>query len=309
MPKRFFQNRAIMAKIDVTYGVDPTPTGAANAMQAVNVTFNPSVGEEVSRDLLLSYMGHQGVILVGSYATLTFDIEIAGSGTAGTPPACGPLLRACALQEVITAATDVKYKPISTLQESVTIYINVDGVNHILLGCRGNLKFGFTPKGIPRFTFDMTGLLGTIADIPKPALTLTAFKKPVPVSKANTTFSLHGLTGACEGVTFDLGNQIEPRFLIGAESIEHVDRQMTGSAVMEAVLLAQKNWFQIADSHTTGVLALQHGLQAGNIFKADAGAIQIGRPSYGETQKIINNTLPLMALPTVGNDEVTLTFM
>ncbi|MBW8322189.1 MAG: hypothetical protein K0M47_23465, partial [Rhizobium sp.] len=196
---------------------------------------------------------------------------------------------------------------ISSLQEAVSIYFNVDGVRHVLLGARGTMTLQLTPKQIPRFVFTMTGLLGTITDQALPTVDLTDFIKPVPVSKANTTFSLHGHAGACEGVSMDLGNQIEPRLLIGAESIELVDRMMTGNATMEAVSLATKNWFQIAQAHTTGVLAAQHGTVAGNIVKFDASAVQIGRPTYGETQKIVNNSLSLIYQPVAGNDEFAIT--
>ncbi|MBC7313599.1 MAG: hypothetical protein H5U11_13990 [Rhizobium sp.] len=305
---RYFRNRAILVKPETTYGVDAVPTGAANAMQMTNVNFEPLVGEDVNRDLVLPYMGHQGVMLVGNYARISGEVEIAGSGTAGTAPAVGPLLRACALAEVITAATDVKYTPISSLQEAVSIYFNVDGVRHVLLGARGTMTLQLTPKQIPRFVFTMTGLLGTITDQALPTVDLTDFIKPVPVSKANTTFSLHGHAGACEGVSMDLGSQVEPRLLIGAESIELVDRMMTGNATMEAVSLATKNWFQIAQAHTTGALAAQHGTVAGNIVKFEAPAVQIGRLNYGETQKIVNNGLPLMFQPVAGNDEFVITF-
>ncbi|MBW8283524.1 MAG: hypothetical protein K0M55_07975 [Rhizobium sp.] len=305
---RYFRNRAILVKPETTYGVDAVPTGAANAMQMTNVNFEPLVGEDVNRDLVLPYMGHQGVMLVGNYARISGEVEIAGSGTAGTAPAVGPLLRACALAEVITAATDVKYTPISSLQEAVSIYFNVDGVRHVLLGARGTMTLQLTPKQIPRFVFTMTGLLGTITDQALPTVDLTDFIKPVTVSKANTTFSLHGHAGACEGVSMDLGNQVEPRLLIGAESIELVDRMMTGNATMEAVSLATKNWFQIAQAHTTGALAAQHGTVAGNIIKFEAPAVQIGRLNYGETQKIVNNGLPLMFQPVAGNDEFVITF-
>ncbi|MBW8320117.1 MAG: hypothetical protein K0M47_12445, partial [Rhizobium sp.] len=155
---RYFRNRAILVKPETTYGVDAVPTGAANAMQMTNVNFEPLVGEDVNRDLVLPYMGHQGVMLVGNYARISGEVEIAGSGTAGTAPAVGPLLRACALAEVITAATDVKYTPISSLQEAVSIYFNVDGVRHVLLGARGTMTLQLTPKQIPRFVFTMTGL-------------------------------------------------------------------------------------------------------------------------------------------------------
>jgi hypothetical protein len=36
-------------------------------------------------------------------------------------------------------------------------------------------------------------------------------------------------------------------------------------------------------------------------------AAQIGMPDYGETQKIVNQTLKLMMKPSAGNDEVILT--
>lgn len=305
---RYFRNRAILVKPETTYGVDAVPTGAANAMQMTNVNFDPLLGEDVNRDLVLPYMGHQGVILVGNYARISGEIEIAGSGAAGTAPAYGPLLRACGLAEVITAATDVQYTPISSLQEAVSIYFNMDGVRHVLIGARGTMTLQLTPKQIPRFVFTMTGLLGTITDTALPTVDLTDFIKPVPVSKANTTFSLHGHAGACEGISMDLANQIEPRLLIGAESIELVDRMMTGNATMEAVSLATKNWFQIAQAHTTGALAAQHGTVAGNIVKFEAPAVQIGRLNYGETQKIVNNGLPLMFQPVAGNDEFVITF-
>lgn len=306
---RYFRNRAILAKPETVYGEDSVPTGAANAMQMTNVNFEPLLGEDVNRDLVLPYMGHQGVMLVGNYARISGEIEIAGAGAAGTAPAYGPLLRACALAEVITAGVDVQYHPISSLQEAVSIYFNMDGVRHVLLGARGTMTLQMTPRQIPRFVFTMTGLLGTITDAALPAINVAAFIKPVPVSKANTTFSLHGHAGACEGVSIDLGNQIEPRLLIGHESIQHVDRQMTGQATMDAVALATKDWFAIAQAHTTGVLAGQHGTVAGNIVKFDAGAVQIGRPTYGESQKIINNSLPLIYQPQAGNDEFLITVM
>lgn len=304
--KRFFRNRAILAKIETIYGEDAVPTGAANAMQMTNVVFNPSVGQEERRDLVLPYMGHQGVILTGTYATLSGEVEIAGSGTPGTAPAYGPLLRACGMAEVIDDGVDVQYIPVSALHEAVSIYFNADGVRHVMIGARGTFTFQLTPLRIPRFAFTFTGLLGTITDTPLPVVNVSAFIKPVKVNKANTTFSLHGLAGATEGINIDLANQIEPRFLIGSESVEQVDREMTGSATMEAVLLATKNWYEISHSETTGVLAAQHGTVAGNIVGFDASTVQIGRIGYGETQKIINNTLPLI-LQNPGTGEFVIT--
>ena len=304
---KYARNKALLVKIEPAYGVDAAPTGAANAIQASNFNFEPSVGQDVSRDLILPYMGSQGVILTGNYARVAFDVEVAGSGTPGTAPAYGPLLRAAQMAEVITAATDVKYNPVSTNFESATIYFVNDGIKHIMLGCRGTWKLNFQPSQIARWTFTMTGLLGTITDAAMPAVDLTKFIKPVPVSKANTIFSLFGYAGACEAFSFDLGADIQPRLLINAESIESVDRQMVGQATMAAASLATIDWFGRASAHETGALAAQHGTVAGNIVAFDGDVVQLGRPSYAENQKIINNQLSLMMLPTAGNDEFVIT--
>lgn len=304
---KYARNKALLVKIEPTYGVDAAPTGAANAIQASNFNFEPSVGQDVSRDLILPYLGHQGVILTGNYARITYDVEVAGSGDPGTAPAYGPSLRSCGMAEVIAADTDVKYNPISSGFESSSHYFVNDGIKHVMLGCRGTWKLNFQPSQIARWTYTMTGLLGTITDAAMPVVDLTKFIKPVPVSKANTTFSLFGYAGACEAFSFDLGADIQPRLLINSESVEYVDRQMVGQATMAAASLATIDWFGKAAAHETGAMAAQHGMTAGNIVAFDGGKFQLGRPAYAENQKIINNQLSLMALPTVGNDEFVIT--
>ncbi|WP_422371345.1 phage tail tube protein [Hoeflea sp.] len=304
---RYLRKLALLAKIEATYGTDSTPTGAANAMQVFDVSFTPLEGQEESRDIVRPYMGNTGVILTGIHQMIEFGVEISGAGAAGDVPGYGALLRACGLSETVTAETDVVYEPVSDGFEAVTLYYLLDGVRHIMLGCRGNVTMDFTSKRIPRFRFRMMGLLGTVADQALPATTFTGFATPVPVSEANTTFSLHGYAGATESVSFDLGNQVEPRLVINHESIEITDRRASGSAVMEATTLATKNWQAIALGHTDGVLALAHGGTAGNIVEVDAPVVQIGRYSESSSQGILNHTLPLMLKADSGDDDLTIT--
>lgn len=305
---RYAMKKAILAKTEVTYGTDPTPTGAANAVLAVNASFEPSVGEEVSRELVSAYMGHQGVFLTGTYCRLSYEVEIAGAGAAGTAAPFGPQLKACGFAEVLSAGVDAQYSPVSGAFDAATHYFNWDGVNHIMLGSRGNFSLDLSAQKVPRFKFDFVGLLGTIADTALPAQTLSAFKTPVPISKANTTISLHGQSAlGFENFKLDAGVKVEPRILINKETIEITDRESTGEVTLEAASLATVNWFNIAHAHTTGVLAFAHGTVAGNIVQIDAPKVQIGRPKYGESQKIINNVLPLMFQRNAGNDEFKIT--
>ena len=88
------RKRLIVAKIESTYGTDPTPTGA-NAILVRNLEITPLEAETVNRDLVRPYLGASDQLLAQTRVSMTFEVEMAGSGTAGTAPAYGPLLKAC----------------------------------------------------------------------------------------------------------------------------------------------------------------------------------------------------------------------
>lgn len=304
---RYFRKLAILAKKEVTYGTDPVPTGGANAMLMTDVTIRPLEGGTEERGLLTPTLGHQGVIPVGTHQVLEGSIEAAAAGAAGTAPAWGVLARICGMSETVTAGVKVEYKPVSASFESATIYFNADGVNHKMTGVRGSVSVEFAAQKIPRFRFRLAGLYNGPADTALPAVTLTAFKKPLPVNKTNTTLSLHGIACVAESLMVDLGNSVEPRLLIGSDSIEITDRKATGRAVIEATALATKDWFSTALASTRAALDFGHGTAAGAIVEIDAPAVEIGPPEAGQTQGIINYALPLMFVPNAGDDELTIT--
>lgn len=304
---RYHRKLAILHKLETTYATDAEPA-AADALIGTNVTFTPIESDEVSRDLLLPYLGNQGVILTGKYATLEFDIEIAGAGAAGDVPKYGSLLRIAGFAETVTVDTSVEYSIVEDDAESGSLYFVSDKVQHILLGCRANVVPSFTPKGIPRFRFRVIGLLGTITDIgTMPAFSQAGWVTPLDVSKSNTTMTLHGWAAVAESLSIDMGNTLTPRFLIGDERIHVSDRRATGTAVVEARSLATVNWFDICQERTRGALSLVHGTTAGNIVEVDAPAVEIGRPTQGQTEGIVNYSLPLMLCPVNGLDELTIT--
>lgn len=308
MATRRWRKLAMLHKLEATYGVDAAPL-AANAILGTNVTFTPLEGQDVSRDLLLPYMGNQGMVLAGTYARLEYDVEIAGSGTAGTPPKIGSLLRAAGMAETITATTKVDYSIVEDDIESGSHYFISDGVQHVLLGAQVNIAPSYAPSAIPRIRISVLGLLGTITDVANmPVVTQAGWPTPVPVSKANTQMSLHGWNAIAESLSLDLGNTLTPRFLIGSENILISDRSSTGTAVVEGKSLAEINWFDRAMKRTRGPLSIVHGTVPGNIVEITAPAVEIGRPTQGQTNGIANYSLPLALVPTLGMDEMKLTF-
>lgn len=303
---RIFRKLAILHKLETTYGTNSVPA-AVNAVIGKNVTFTPIEATEVSRDLLLPYMGNQGVILTGRHARLEFEVEIAGSGAAGTAPKWASLLRACGFGETVQAGSRVTYGIVEDAAvASSTLFFEIDGTRHILLGSRGTVSMSFAPKAVPAFRFVLTGLLGTITDQALTPVTMAGWQTPLDPSSVNTTMVLHGWPSVAESLSIDLGNIVTPRFLIGSESVIITDRNVTGTAVVEATSLATINWFQRALDRTRGTLSLIHGKTAGNIVEITAPAIEIGKVSQGQTDGILNYSLPLSFCPVAGRDELVI---
>lgn len=303
------RKRTILGKLEVSYGVDPVPTGAANAVLVRNLEITPQESELVGRDLVRPYLGHSEQLPVSIHAVVSFEIEVAGSGAAGTPPAYGPFLRACGFSETISAGVSVTYAPVSNAFESITIYFNVDGVLHKMTGARGNVDVVLNAKQIPVFRFTFTGLYQTVVDAAAPTVTLTSWIKPVAVNTGNTTgLLIHGYALAVlSELSIGLGNEVTYRSLVGAESVLITDRKPSGNVTIEALAVSQKNWWNIAKNATLGDLSVTQGTLAGNRVRFDAPAVQIVKPTYADQDGIQMLQMGLTLVPGAsGNDEFTI---
>ena len=304
---RFWRRQTILAKIETTYGTDASPV-AANAILASNVSFNPMEGQDVDRALERGYMGHKGTIAAGLHATLSFNVELQGSGTAGTAPAWGPLLRACGVAETIDSGVSVTYNPVTDDHESVTIYFAIDGTRHVLKGARGTCRINVTAQGIPVLQFTFTGLFAQPTDETAVTPVLTGFLKPLIASSANTpAFTIDGDDYVLRSLQLDLACQVEHRPLIGAETVLIVDRADMIEATIEAVAMATLNPFALAAAGTELEVELVHGTAAGLIATLNAPTAQMQRPAGLENQQgIVEWPLRLAPQPASGNDQWTL---
>ena len=306
MPQ-LMRRAVVLFKPEVTYGVDPTPTGAANAILVRDLNPVPMEQETASRDLIRPYLGNSEDIPVSRHYSVSFSVELAGSGTAGTVPAWGPLIKSCGFAEA-DGASDVVYTPISTGFISGTLYVNIDGVLHESNGAAGNVAFSLDARSIPMLNFTFRGLYVPVIDAAAPSPTYTAFKKPVPVTKGNTTLSLHGIAAVVDKLQIDMVNEFPYRNLINFEGATINDRKPAGSISMEMVKVATKDWFATIDAAGTGALQVVHGTVAGNIVQIDAPGVQLISPRFTANQGIQMLDASLRLVPGgSGNDEITIT--
>jgi hypothetical protein len=305
------RKRLILLESEGTYGTDPTPTGA-DAVLVRDLNIVPLQSDVVSRDLVRPYLGASEQLLANTRVECTFSVELAGSGTAGTAPRYGKALLACGMSETIVATTSVTYAPVSASFGSCTIYYNIDGVLHKVTGARGTFTINGAVGEIPTIDFTFTGIYNTPTDTALPAVTYGDQATPVVFKNGNTTgFELLSYAGCLQSVSFDVGNSLVYRELVGCtKEVLLTDRASTGSVVLEAVTMATKNYFTAALSDgTLGNLLFQHGQTAGNIVDFASTRVDIGDVSYSDQDGIHMLNIPYTCVPsTAGNDEFSLVY-
>ena len=305
------RKRLILIETESTYGTDATPDGA-DAVLVRDLNITPQQSDVVNRDLVRPYLGASEQLLANTRVECTFSVELTGSGTAGTAPAYGKALQACGLSETIVAATSVTYAPVSASFDSVTIYYNIDGLRHKVTGARGTCSINASVGEIPSIDFSFTGVYNAPDDSALPTATYANQATPLIFKNGNTSsFQLLSYAGALQSFSFDLGNSLVYRELVGGtKEVLLTDRAATGSTTLEAISIATKDYFAAALTDSSlGNLDFTHGTVAGNIVDFASTRVDIGDVSYGDQDGIAMLTIPYTCVPsTSGNDEFSLSY-
>jgi len=304
------KRKVILAKNEGTYGVDPTPAGATDAMLVRNFQIRPLQQNYDRRDFAVPYFGNFGQIVAGSFVECSFEIEMAGSGAAGTAPKYGPLLKSCMMSETLSPGVSATYAPISAAETSVAIYFYMDGRLHKVLGAFGNVEAGVVAGRIPVWRFSFIGLYALPTDTALASPTLTSFQKPLAVNNANTTpATLFTFAGKFREVSLATGNVLEYRNLPNSEAVRWTDRSSTGKVTLEDELVATKDWWTIVKNMTLGALAVTHGTVAGNKVQVNAAQVQLTNPEISEENGIAMIGMAMDLQPSsAGNDEFSIVF-
>lgn len=302
------RKKLLLAKSEVTYGLDSAPTGAANAILTNNLSITPLAGPSVSRNFDRAAFGSSLNIMVGTFVEISFNVEFASSGTPGSAPGYSALMLACGFSQTIVATTSVTYSPISAAIGSATMYFHHDGQLHKITGARGNVSLSLDAGTIPQYVFTFTGIWNIPTTTADAVPTLTAFRDPLPVTDANMpTFSLHATEVVMNACSIDIGNSVLYRNVVGSERVDIVDRAVTGTVSFEAPVISDKNWFAISRANTTGALSIIHGTTAGSIITVSAPSVQLISPTYADFNGVSVIQSQLLIAPTsAGNNEITI---
>ena len=306
------KNLVLLAKLETVIGTDPVPTVADNAILVRSLGPQMLTAEFVERNNVRGYKGNFGMLAVGVHRSFEFEVELAGSGAAGTAPAWGPILKACGFSETIEVAVSVEYAPISTGDKTITMYSYLDGILFKMTASKGTVSFELNSKAIPIMKFKFIGEYSTPTDVTFPTgMDFDGFVQPVTVGKRNTpTFNIHGVDAVMQNFGFDMANSLVYRDLVNASGPYSADRKPSGSCKIELPSVAVSNWAEITRLGTQDALQLVHGTVAGNIIQIDMPKVQItSAPTISNDNEIAMLDLQFSVNPNTGNDEVLLTVM
>ena len=301
-----------------SYALSSINPGTSDVIEVTELSITPQAGDVVSRGLIKPFMGGVQQLLTNTRVECNFTVEMVGLPDPGSNALGAPVydaaLRACGLKNTTSSSTEGgpvdsnSYKPISENVTSICIEYNVDGVLHTVRGCRGTFSINCTVGEIPKIAFSFTGIYVAPTDDPPTfsGLTYPTTAEPKIFKSDNLTGNLsvfgHSHSPLLQSFTLDFGNTVIYRELIGSSTpqILITDRTITGTAVVEAPLTNDKDYFAEAITHnqTLQTIGFTHGTDDGNKIKIESTKADLTNVTYEESDGIVMLSLPFTLIAT-----------
>jgi hypothetical protein len=186
--------QTLLAKVESSEGVDPTPTAAANAIKVENVnwTETPNViqSNEVSGALDVS-----PPLIGGVKTAVTFDVWVKARALGSTAPDMSPLLKACGMTETLTT-TSIPAAPeaLAAGGSTTTAVLGASATGTANLYTGMPITFSGTVSGDSFIAAYSAAKLATLTDIMSGALVATT-NYVIPIN-ALYRFASSSLTSA-----------------------------------------------------------------------------------------------------------------
>lgn len=308
----------IQAALETVAGT-AVATVAADALLISEASFEPQY-ENVDRDLLRPTMGHGGSLVGDRHIQISFTVELAAAGAAGTAPAWGKLLQACAFAEVKVPDEYVEYLPVSESFKTLTIRYSIDGVIHTASGCMGTFSLAMEAGSRPTLAFTFIGKdEGAVAAAP-PAATLTQWQVPEVLNAYNTqkiklggTYAGGAVSGGTDfcsrGLTLDMANETKYLTMLGCSAIDITNRLPTGNLSLEVNAAQEVAMRSEINANTATSLSVLHGSAAGKQVLVYCPRIVRLNPKYEDYEGRLLLSHEFNAEPVSGNDELRIVAM
>lgn len=302
----------VLAKKEVTYGTDAVPVAATNGVLTRNYQGKPVDLDQLERNLDSGLYGAQASAPSNERRTFSYEVEIAGSGAAGTAPAWMELLEGCGMAAaVLSPGVDAQQSFAAPgVGASLSHYDFLSDQRRKALGSVGTYQLDFTAGAYPFITFNWTGLLPAATPFDKTApgaVALGRWKQPVEVNDANTDFTLDGYAAKMRSWKADAGVTVAPRNLVGSRYIRRGNHAMKSTLVIEAVDVATKDYLSTLRTGALVAFHLTHGIAAGNIVEITTAKAQITSITESKEDDTVMWTMELIHTIDGGSPDLVIT--
>ncbi|MBN8922348.1 MAG: hypothetical protein BGP10_12420 [Rhodanobacter sp. 68-29] len=307
MSKIYSRKKTLLAAVETTYGVPAALDGAVNAIQTSQLTISPLEGDAIELNLDKPTYGANLGTLVGKHVLCTFRVPVAGSGTAGTAPAWGVLMKGCGHKEELLAddagppvvVASAVYTPVDSDMDSLTFKFLQDKTLHTITGARGSLKLVSAKRDYAWFEFSFMGLYNAPTNLGTSlGAVYSSWKKPVPFRASTVDCTLFGQLVGLHSLNLDFGQKVEFYEHSEEESIQITDRRATFDSSFEETDIPTHDFFADVNSEAAGALLYKHGTVAGNIVEINAANSQAQSVKRADEQGVsaLQVTGPLGAI-------------
>lgn len=307
MSKIYYRKKTLLAAVETTYGTAATLDAAVNAIQTSQLTISPLEGTVLNPNLDKPTFGADLGTLVGKHVMVTFRVPVAGSGTAGTAPAWGVLLKGAGHVETlltddvgppITVASAV-YTPVDETFDSLTFKFLQDKTLHLITGARGSVKLVSAKRDYAWFEFSFMGLYNAPTNLGTAlGAVYSSWKKPVPFRASTVDCTLFGQIVGLHSLTVDFGQKVEFYEHSEEESIQITDRSANFDSSFEETDITTHDFFADINGEAAGALLYKHGTVDGNIIEINAANSQAQSIKRSDEQGVsaLQVTGPLAAI-------------
>ena len=304
--------RAVIAvKLEGTEGTAETLAAADADVLAFEPSFAPTI-TMYERSELTDSLSPFAQVAGSKMATITFSVNLRGSGAAGTAPKIGKLLKACGFGETVVVSTSVTYAPISVSIPTLTMALYRDGLMKQIRGARGTVTYSgkVGEPGVLNFSFQ--GVYVGVTDTAILTGTgIEATNLPVLLSAA---FTIASFAAKISSISIDMGNKLAMRNDVnkaeGFFSCIYAGRSPKGNFDPEEGAVSAHDWYGRFKAGTSGALTFQHNGGAGNICTISAPVVQYTGVTETSRDDIaaLGVDFALSRSAAAGNDEISVAF-
>lgn len=300
--------RALLFALESEYNDGTTtPEAATDAILTREITVTPLSGSDIERKFVRPYYGNSPKAPGEKHVQVEIEVEFNTSGTAGTAPPWGKMLRCCGWSEVVQDTVDVTYAPVSDDEDSGVFFAHVDGNLHKGRGVHGKPSFTVNAENMPVIKFTLYGLISPVTQEQLPNVTLSHWEPALAVNSTNTEkLDFMSAQVPFSQFSLDMSGEVVHRKVVGSNDIAITGRSPSGQLMIEDPGVSVKDYFAISQQAGVGPLKLTHGKTPGKIIEMSMPQVGIEAPGYSDqdgTQMLSINYSPE---PIDGNDEVTI---